>query len=394
MKNAKGTSLIEVLIVMVIIAMLAGLILPGVGRAREDAGQIRCRSNLRQLGRAITMYAQGYGSYTPCAYGAYADAERGSHLVHGGAGDGMAKMILQWHLIPRVYASGDGYNPGADPRDDVALEITYPAAPGAALPSGLGLLLSGGFLAQKGAGILNCPSRANRADTGSPSPFHAFDSRAADFYRDCWNRIREPALNAVFYTTGGRVAWSHDRLNFGWNDTSAYFNDSRRWAGGGSIAAAGGQMTVVGTSWAAPQVDCGYNNGRPQGCFLTGNYMIRPDSSPSYTWNSYRIGDMTDKGLLSDAVWGWMWNTAEREMLSPVAWNTPEALSRRHWKSNHDLSYNVLFGDGAVKTFADGGQILMDDVRKEQIRRRGRTPTNATYATWWKTYFDPIYALD
>ena len=241
---------------------------------------------------------------------------------------------------------------------------------------------------------MSCPFRGPVC----PSPFHDFHAHTADFFRSCWNQIREPAPSAVFYTTAGKVAWSHDRLNFGWNDTTFYFNDSRNWTGegtrGGSVAVAGGKMDVVGPRGKRPQVDCGYSNGRPQGCFLTGNYMIRPDSSASYTWNSYRIGDMTGRGLLSDAVWGWMWNSAERQMYSRVPWNTPEVLARRHWKSNHDLSYNVLFGDGSVKTFADGGQILMSDVRKEQISRRGRTPTNATFAKWWKTCFDPVHALD
>ena len=168
MKTRQGAGLIAMLTVMVIVAMLPDLFLPVLGRTREEVGHVRCRNNLRQLGRAIAMYAQGNDSYTPCAYGAYADVDLGTHLVHGGAGDGMAKMFLQWQLIPRVYASADGHDPSADPRDDEALNVTYPDAPGAALPSGIGLLLSGGYLVQKGADVLNCPSKANRADSGSP----------------------------------------------------------------------------------------------------------------------------------------------------------------------------------------------------------------------------------
>ncbi len=49
-------SLIELLIVIAIIAILAGLLLPALNAAREKAYKISCMSNLRQLGSATMNY--------------------------------------------------------------------------------------------------------------------------------------------------------------------------------------------------------------------------------------------------------------------------------------------------------------------------------------------------
>ena len=60
-----GFTLPELLVVMGIIAVLAGLLLPTVGRAREQGRRTVCLSNLRTLGQALVSYANAHKDRLP-----------------------------------------------------------------------------------------------------------------------------------------------------------------------------------------------------------------------------------------------------------------------------------------------------------------------------------------
>lgn len=62
MKNVKrkGFTLIEMLVVIAIITIIAAILFPVFASAREKARQTTCASNMKQIGVAVTMYAQDY----------------------------------------------------------------------------------------------------------------------------------------------------------------------------------------------------------------------------------------------------------------------------------------------------------------------------------------------
>lgn len=66
-RKTAGFTLMEILVVMAIIGLLAGLLLPALSAARERARQTSCRSNLKQLGLAITHYTEDYDMCLPMA---------------------------------------------------------------------------------------------------------------------------------------------------------------------------------------------------------------------------------------------------------------------------------------------------------------------------------------
>ncbi len=65
MKNKKGFTLVELMIVMVIIGILLSLLLPGVFTARQEALKTQVASNLRQVGIALYAHAKNSNGALP-----------------------------------------------------------------------------------------------------------------------------------------------------------------------------------------------------------------------------------------------------------------------------------------------------------------------------------------
>lgn len=68
MKKPHSFTLIELLVVVAIIAILAAMLLPALGSAKESAKKIACISNLRQAGVAVMGYVSDNAEWLPLAY--------------------------------------------------------------------------------------------------------------------------------------------------------------------------------------------------------------------------------------------------------------------------------------------------------------------------------------
>ena len=78
-----GFTLIELLVVIAIIAILAGMLLPALSRARETARKIACTSNLKQIGYCFNTYHMEYKDWYP-------------HYSLGSNGGWSNAMIKEW----------------------------------------------------------------------------------------------------------------------------------------------------------------------------------------------------------------------------------------------------------------------------------------------------------
>lgn len=416
----QGLTSREVLVLLVMVAVSGALLLPMLGRAKLSFVRTECRSNLRQIGVALTMYAMDCGGWSPASYGSYSHLgeTKQRRFAWGDGAPNQPNLNWQaWMLAKSVYVGesdsdsvtddlcGDfkagmdgGWFPykgtGGEPgmyRGGLGVDESIGDSNGkgrpTALVTGLGLLYSGGYLTQEGGRLLMCPrwpAAMNKRRMGN-----ALD------------RLFSMDVHEPFWSLRELPCWDSDDAD----------GDGDRTTGRDAVTNGNGIQDLAAMVW-GPASGAGANFAKSGGraCdWLVTNYWLRFKRSK---YGCIRFSSNVELSIVTDTLLGNFDGVIESYRV-----RGDEGTGRSHRKgdsgdgggfiTNHDGTYNVLFTTGAVKTFTDASEVVRNVLTATGVGggsdRKNYTDVGAGSGeqddesrsqNLFPVYFDPIYQCD
>jgi prepilin-type N-terminal cleavage/methylation domain-containing protein/prepilin-type processing-associated H-X9-DG protein len=104
-----GFTLIELLVVIAIIAILAGMLLPSLSRAKSAARSAKCKSNQRQLGIGLSMFVGDHGKYPRSGTGYFPETWFGQLIPYASGVNPSGDVTLGFNdIYPDVFLCTEG----------------------------------------------------------------------------------------------------------------------------------------------------------------------------------------------------------------------------------------------------------------------------------------------
>jgi prepilin-type N-terminal cleavage/methylation domain-containing protein/prepilin-type processing-associated H-X9-DG protein len=286
-------TLIELLVVIAIIAILAGLLLPALSRAREESRRKSCETNLTQIVKACTMYQEPNGDFFP----AFMQDCRGNVSIGTSLGNPYIPSIMPGVAgTPMITgAQNQGCDGTFQPMPSLA--VLYPT-----------------YL--DNVKVFGCPSTTDKPLIASA--YYALNTFTGVGYGPvrhmCFGFQVDPNETGIGVGPQGATSATALPTAGGYNQTDP------AWYSGAEVATAN---------------KCSYFYDELQNYRDIGPSQAIASDADGFTWTDVS-GAHAGYGIVT-------------VLNAPAGATTPPAWGRLPKKSNHDGGQNVMYFDGHVK---------------------------------------------